>query len=122
MAEEFVYSVQSTHDIYNRNTQVLKRRVARVKESIASPSEEILKDPHVKFFIEQNSDWQKVYICLPLSLDIPCLRGRAWKQGNYFNGWQYDLLLKKSFGAAEKKAGQHGIRLGLLTTSLSVCL
>ena len=60
IAEEFVRSIQSPEDEYDRDTFVLRRRTVIVNTHMAEISERDLQNPHVRFFKERNPGWREV--------------------------------------------------------------
>jgi hypothetical protein len=60
IAEDFVRSIQSPEDEYDRDTFVLRRRTAIVNEHLAAISERELQNPHISFFNERNPGWREV--------------------------------------------------------------
>jgi hypothetical protein len=59
IAEDFVRSIQSPEDEYDRDTFVLRRRTAIVNEHLAAISERELQNPHISFFNERNPGWRE---------------------------------------------------------------
>ena len=60
IAEEFVRSIQSPEDEYDRDTFVLRRRTVIVNTHMAEISERELQNPHIRFFNERNPGWREV--------------------------------------------------------------
>lgn len=53
---------------YNQDTCVLEREYSFLREHIAPITDEELKNPHVKFFAEQNPGWKKGHCLIVLTL------------------------------------------------------
>ena len=64
IAQEYVNSIKSSADSFDRESSVLKRRVGVVKHHVAPISEHDLKNPHIRFFNERNPGWREVGVCM----------------------------------------------------------
>lgn len=58
--DDMAYSVKQPSEYYNEETSVLHREYSHLKEYVAPVTEDELKNPHIKFFVEQNPGWMKV--------------------------------------------------------------
>ena len=66
LLEEFAESVRLPDEVYNPETFVLEREISYLKDFVAVISEQDLKNPHIRFFNEQNPGWTKVSVSLVL--------------------------------------------------------
>ena len=72
LIDQIALSAKQPNENYNKDTCVLEREFSRVKEHVAPITDQELKNPHIKFFDEQNPGWRKVhthckfvfYLCL----------------------------------------------------------
>ena len=62
LLEEFAESVRLPDEVYNPETFVLEREISYLKDYVAVISEQDLKNPHIRFFNEQNPGWTKVSV------------------------------------------------------------
>ena len=60
LIDQFAFSVKQPAENYNQETCVLEREYSYLKEHVAPITDEELKNPHIKFFTEQNPGWKKV--------------------------------------------------------------
>ena len=60
IAEEFVRSIHTPMENYNRDTFLLHRRVGLVKAHQAAISQRDMQNPHIRFFLERNPEWTEV--------------------------------------------------------------
>lgn len=59
LLNNFGLSTKSPNEIYDPETFVLKRERSGMKPGVAVLTENDLKDPHIKFFVERNPGWAK---------------------------------------------------------------
>ena len=59
LIDRFALSIKSPFETYNAEKNVLERELTNIKEQVLVISEEDLRDPHIKFFVEQNPGWKK---------------------------------------------------------------
>ena len=57
--DSYAESVKTANEVYDKETCVLKRELSSMKASVAPISPADCKNPHIKFFTEQNPGWQK---------------------------------------------------------------
>ena len=62
--DEFGHSNGPTGKIYIPKTCVLKREATKLKINVAPINDDLLNNPHVKYFQELNPEWQKVLLCV----------------------------------------------------------
>ena len=60
MIDQIALSAKQPTENYNQETCVLEREYSYLKEHVAPITDEELKNPHIKFFTEQNPGWKKV--------------------------------------------------------------
>ena len=58
--DEMAYSAKLPSETYDPDTGVLHREYSHLKEYVAPITDAELKNPHIKFFVEQNPGWMKV--------------------------------------------------------------
>ncbi len=59
---EHAEAIRSPNETFHPERLVLEREVSTVKVHAAVLTDDDLKNPHVKFFTEQNPEWRKVHI------------------------------------------------------------
>ena len=57
--DSYAESVKTADEEYDRESCVLKRELSSIKASVAPISPADLKDPHIRFFTEQNPGWHR---------------------------------------------------------------
>ncbi len=62
--KEFVDSVKAKSDVYDEETFVLKQERSHLRENLLAVSEQDLKNPDIKYFVEQNPGYLQVYLSL----------------------------------------------------------
>ena len=66
LMNEFAASICRPGEVYHPDTFIIEREISKVKGFVAPITADELKNPHIKFFIEQNPNWSKGHcmICL----------------------------------------------------------
>ena len=58
---EFAKSELREGDTYDEETNVIKQKLVHLPENLAAVSEKDLQNPHIKFFVERNPGYTKVW-------------------------------------------------------------
>ncbi|KAL5499378.1 hypothetical protein EMCRGX_G010777 [Ephydatia muelleri] len=66
--EHFYPRVKQPTENYNQETCVLEREYSYIKEHVAPITDDELKNPHIKFFTEQNPGWRKGHCLIVITL------------------------------------------------------
>ena len=58
--DEFGHSFETAGNSYDPNTCVIATEATKLKMNVAPINEDLLQNPHIKYFQELNPEWQKV--------------------------------------------------------------
>ena len=61
MFREFAQGVMAKGDTFDEETSVLNQERTHLNEELSIVTEQALKNPHIKFFVEQNPGYKQVY-------------------------------------------------------------